>query len=91
MSKTSTFSIDDITRKTRLKKPPPPFITSTLQQDASSKLGYGVQRTMSLAQSLYQKGKITYMRTDSISLSSEAISAARQEIKKLYVITTGKI
>ena len=83
-SKTSTFSIDDITRKTRLKKPPPPFITSTLQQDASSKLGYGVQRTMSLAQSLYQKGKITYMRTDSTNLSDQAIKETKGLIEKEF-------
>ena len=59
-------------------RPPPPFITSTLQQAASSRLGYNVARTMRLAQSLYESGLITYMRTDSTNLASEAVSNVRQ-------------
>ena len=81
-SKKVNYVIDNITRNERFKKPPPPFITSTLQQDASSKLGYGVQRTMSLAQSLYQKGKITYMRTDSTNISDQAIKDTKALIEK---------
>ena len=82
IAQSANYFIDDITKKTRSKSPSPPFITSTLQQEASSKLGYGVQRTMSLAQSLYQKGKITYMRTDSTNLSNQAITEAKSLIEK---------
>ena len=66
------------------QKPYAPFITSTLQQEGSRKLGFGAQRTMRSAQKLYEGGYITYMRTDSTTLSAEAISAARSQVKSLY-------
>ncbi|AZI42089.1 type I DNA topoisomerase [Deinococcus psychrotolerans] len=66
------------------QKPYAPFITSTLQQEGSRKLGFGAQRTMRAAQKLYEGGYITYMRTDSTTLSGEAISAARAQVKALY-------
>ena len=68
-------------RPTR-SKAPPPFITSTLQQAASTRLGFGVKKTMMMAQRLYEAGYITYMRTDSTNLSDEAVSACRNLIKK---------
>ena len=76
--------VQDIIDKPFTKSPPPPFITSTLQQAGIAKLKIGAQRVMSIAQSLYENGHITYMRTDSINLSDEALNGARQEIKKLY-------
>ncbi len=70
--------------KAGTRTPGAPFTTSTLQQEASRKLGYGVKMTMDIAQRLYQNGHITYMRTDSVNLSDLAISAARDFIKKEY-------
>src|SRR6478752_7170883 len=67
------FKVTDVQVKPGKKTPPAPFTTSTLQQEASRKLGYGVSRTMILAQKLYESGKITYMRTDSVSLSNTAL------------------
>ena len=67
--------------KCSTSKPPAPFITSTLQQSASSRLGFGAQRAMRLAQTLYESGHITYMRTDSTNLSPEALAMARDYIK----------
>lgn len=81
---TSTFTISDIDVSPLKKKPAPPFNTSTLQQEASRKLGFSVQRTMSTAQKLYESGHITYMRTDSLNLSSTAIAAMAQEIETAY-------
>ncbi|HEX4124893.1 MAG TPA: type I DNA topoisomerase [Tepidisphaeraceae bacterium] len=75
------FTIRHIERKRSTSKPPAPFITSTLQQSASSRLGFGAQRTMRLAQTLYESGRITYMRTDSTNLSAEALAMARDYIK----------
>ncbi|MEA3452459.1 MAG: type I DNA topoisomerase [Bacteroidota bacterium] len=72
----SLFSISEIKEKKTSKTPTAPFTTSTLQQEASRKLGYSVSRTMLLAQKLYEAGKITYMRTDSVNLSNDAISKA---------------
>ena len=66
------------------KSPAPPFTTSTLQQEAARKLHFSVSKTMQLAQRLYESGLITYMRTDSVNLSPEALSAAKQEIVKSY-------
>lgn len=80
----AVYSVSDIETKPARKSPAPPFTTSTLQQEASRKLGYSVSRTMTLAQKLYESGKITYMRTDSVSLSSTAIGMARAEIEKAY-------
>ncbi|MGE5393836.1 MAG: type I DNA topoisomerase [Candidatus Saccharibacteria bacterium] len=74
------FKIGDVQKKPARRSPAPPFITSTLQQEASRKLGFSVSQTMSIAQKLYESGKITYMRTDSVTLSGLAINTAKQEI-----------
>jgi DNA topoisomerase-1 len=76
--------VSDITTKPIIRSPKPPFITSTLQQEASQKLGFSVKQTMVLAQNLYRNGFITYMRTDSLNLSEDAISQATQIITKNY-------
>ena len=78
------WMVSDIKEKPYTQSPPPPFITSTLQQTGISKLKVSAQRIMSLAQSLYESGYITYMRTDSINLSNEALSASRNEIDSLF-------
>ncbi len=78
------FTIDDLQTKPAKKSPSPPFTTSTLQQEASRKLYFSVGRTMQVAQRLYEAGLITYMRTDSVNLSDEAITAAQNEIETLY-------
>ncbi|OJW66764.1 MAG: DNA topoisomerase I [Candidatus Amoebophilus sp. 36-38] len=80
----ATFSIKDLEKKLAKRTPSAPFTTSTLQQEASQKLGYGVTRTMLLAQNLYEAGKISYMRTDSVALSQEAIQNAQKEIQHKY-------
>ncbi len=82
--KNSVFTISSIDKKPAKKSPSPPFITSTLQQEASRKLGFSVSKTMMIAQKLYESGKITYMRTDSVNLSEDAIISANQEINNLY-------
>lgn len=74
------FTVEDIETKPAKKSPAPPFTTSTLQQEASRKLGFSVANTMRVAQDLYESGKITYMRTDSLNLSNLAIGMAKQEI-----------
>ncbi|MDR0687033.1 MAG: type I DNA topoisomerase, partial [Dysgonamonadaceae bacterium] len=76
----ATFTVEDVTVKPGKKSPAPPFTTTTLQQEASRKLGFSVSRTMSIAQKLYEAGQITYMRTDSLNLSPLALSAAKKEI-----------
>jgi DNA topoisomerase I len=78
------FKINDLETKPAKKSPAAPFTTSTLQQEASRKLGYSVSYTMSLAQKLYEAGKISYMRTDSVNLSQEAINGASAEIASAY-------
>ncbi len=78
--KTSEFQISEVVKKPSRRSPAPPFTTSTLQQEASRKLGFSVGQTMSIAQRLYESGKITYMRTDSVNLSGLAINAAKQKI-----------
>lgn len=78
------FFVQNLEVKPSKKSPAPPFTTSTLQQEASRKLGLSVAQTMVIAQKLYEAGKITYMRTDSTNLSEEAIQAASQEIQKLF-------
>ncbi|MDP4248212.1 MAG: type I DNA topoisomerase [Bacteroidota bacterium] len=80
----ANYSVTDIQVKPARKTPPPPFTTSTLQQEASRKLGYGVSRTMILAQKLYESGKITYMRTDSVNLSETATEATTKQIASQY-------
>ena len=78
--KDAEFQISDVVKKPGRRSPAPPFITSTLQQEASRKLGFSVSQTMSVAQKLYESGKITYMRTDSVTLSDMAIGTAKQKI-----------
>ena len=80
----SNFKVAKIEKKPFKKSPSPPFTTSTLQQEASRKLGFSVGRTMSAAQKLYEAGHITYMRTDSVSLSNDAIDAIKEVIKNSY-------
>ncbi len=80
----ATFTVKNLEKKMAEKSPATPFTTSTLQQEASQKLGYSVTRTMTLAQHLYEAGKISYMRTDSVTLSQEALSSIQQEINKQY-------
>jgi len=80
----ATFTVSDITTSPSVRNPGAPFTTSTLQQDANSRLGFGARATMSSAQKLYQEGKITYMRTDSVNLSGQAIAAAAEYIKGAY-------
>ncbi|MEK7620852.1 MAG: type I DNA topoisomerase, partial [Patescibacteria group bacterium] len=80
----SEFTVADITKKPGTRNPSAPFTTSTLQQEASSKLGYSPRSTMSLAQRLYEAGHITYMRTDSLNISGDALSAMTTYIKGEY-------
>ncbi len=80
----ATFTIENLEKKPGQKKPAAPFTTSTLQQEASLKLGFSVAQTMTLAQRLYESGKITYMRTDSVNLSESALENAAKEIISAY-------
>jgi DNA topoisomerase-1 len=80
----STFTVSNVTTSPSTRNPGPPFTTSTLQQDANAKLGFGSKATMSSAQKLYQDGKITYMRTDSVNLSDQAVASAASYIKSAY-------
>jgi DNA topoisomerase-1 len=78
------FTVSSVETKPFAKNPPPPFTTSTLQQEAARKLGFSASHTMRVAQSLYEDGLITYMRTDGIDMAPEAISAARRAIQNRY-------
>ena len=82
LSKDKEFKVKKITQKPGKRTPSAPFITSTLQQEASRVLGFNVSRTMSVAQRLYESGRITYMRTDSVSLSMDAMTAIQKQIEK---------
>ncbi len=82
--KDAVFTIKKVETKPAKKSPSPPFTTSTLQQEAARKLGFSVSRTMLLAQKLYEAGKITYMRTDSVSLSGAAMAMAKEEVEAAY-------
>ncbi len=82
--KDALFTVSDITKSPSTRNPGTPFTTSTLQQEANAKLGFGSKATMAAAQKLYQAGKITYMRTDSVNLSGQAIASATDFIKRLY-------
>lgn len=85
-----TFHISEITKKPGKKLPAPPFTTSTLQQEAARKLGFTVSQTMIVAQRLYESGLITYMRTDSVNLSSLCLAASRDEVVKQWGETYSK-
>jgi len=80
----AAYIIENLEKKPGKRSPAPPFTTSTLQQEASRKLGFSVAQTMSVAQKLYEAGKISYMRTDSVNLSVEALAGARTEITRAY-------
>lgn len=82
--KKANFTVEDVETKPLKKSPAPPFTTSTLQQEASRKLGFPVSVTMMVAQKLYESGKITYMRTDSVNLSDLALKTAKKEIETAY-------
>ena len=82
--KSATFTVSDISKTPGTRNPAAPFTTSTLQQEANAKLGFSSKATMASAQRLYQDGKITYMRTDSVNLSGQAIASATDFIKRLY-------
>ncbi|OYX43409.1 DNA topoisomerase I [Candidatus Saccharibacteria bacterium 32-49-12] len=82
--KGASFEVADTAKTPGTRNPAAPFTTSTLQQEANSKLGFSSKATMAAAQKLYQAGKITYMRTDSVNLSGQAIAAATEFIKRLY-------
>jgi len=79
-----TWTITGVEDRESKRSPAPPFTTSTLQQEANRKLGWGAKQTMRTAQTLYENGYITYMRTDSVNLSDEAVSAARRRVTELY-------
>ena len=82
--KDAKFTVSNITKKPLRRTPAPPFTTSTLQQEAARKLGFTVSQTMMVAQRIYESGRITYMRTDSVNLSSLAINTSKDEIIKLW-------
>ena len=82
--KDATFTVSSVTKKPLKRTPAPPFTTSTLQQEAARKLGFSVSQTMVIAQQLYENGHITYMRTDSVNLSSLCVNASKKEIAELY-------
>ncbi|NCO10379.1 type I DNA topoisomerase [Candidatus Saccharibacteria bacterium] len=82
--KGADFSVSDVTTSPGTRNPGPPFTTSTLQQEANSKLGFGARATMSSAQKLYQEGKITYMRTDSVTLSKQALATTASYIESSF-------
>lgn len=84
LKKNNNYTIEDVSKKPVKKSPAAPFTTSTLQQEASRKLGFSVSQTMMIAQRLYESGKITYMRTDSVNLSDLAINTAKTEIASAY-------
>jgi DNA topoisomerase-1 len=78
------FTVSSVETKPFAKNPPPPFTTSTLQQEAARKLGFAASHTMRVAQALYEQGLITYMRTDGVDMAPEAISGARRAIQRRY-------
>ena len=89
--KDSKFAVTNIAKKPTKRMPAPPFTTSTLQQEAARKLGFTVSQTMMVAQHLYESGRITYMRTDSVNLSGLCVNAAKQEITQLYGAEYSKV
>ncbi len=91
LCKQSKFTVSSITKKPLKRIPAPPFTTSTLQQEAARKLGFTVSQTMMIAQRLYEAGRITYMRTDSVNLSALAINTSKVEIERLYGTEYSKV
>ena len=89
--KDATFTVSSIAKKPTKRTPAPPFTTSTLQQEAARKLGFTVSQTMMVAQHLYENGRITYMRTDSVNLSGLCINASKEEITNLYGAEYSKV
>jgi DNA topoisomerase-1 len=90
INKKTIFKVVSVENKESIRKPSPPFITSTLQQEASTKLGFNVKKTMDVAQKLYEEGHITYMRTDSTNLSQEAINNCKKYIEETYGLSYSK-
>ena len=82
--KSATYTVDSVAKKPLKRTPAPPFTTSTLQQEAARKLGFTVSQTMMVAQRLYENGRITYMRTDSVNLSGLCINASKEKVIKLW-------
>ena len=91
LCKQSKFTVSSITKKPLKRIPAPPFTTSTFQQEAARKLGFTVSQTMMIAQRLYEAGRITYMRTDSVNLSALAINTSKAEIERLYGTEYSKV
>ena len=91
LCKDATFTVESISRKPTKRTPAPPFTTSTLQQEAARKLGFTVTQTMMVAQHLYENGRITYMRTDSVNLSGLCINASKEEITSQYGAEYSKV
>ena len=89
--KGESFRVEHIEKREARRSPAPPFTTSTLQQEAARKLGFSVSQTMSIAQRLYEAGLITYMRTDSMNLSSLAIATTKETVTKLYGAEYSKV
>jgi DNA topoisomerase-1 len=87
----ATFTISSVQKKPMKRTPAPPFTTSTLQQEAARKLGFTVSQTMMVAQHLYENGRITYMRTDSVNLSSLCINASKEKVTELYGANYSKV
>ena len=91
LCKNAKFGVSSIAKKPLKRMPAPPFTTSTLQQEAARKLGFTVSQTMMVAQRLYEAGRITYMRTDSVNLSSLAINTCKRGVERLYGENYGKV
>ena len=91
LCKDATFTISSVQKKPSKRSPAPPFTTSTLQQEAARKLGFTVSQTMMVAQHLYENGRITYMRTDSVNLSSLCINASKEKVTELYGANYSKV
>ena len=84
INKKTIFKVVSVENKKSTRKPSPPFITSSLQQEAGRKLGFAIKRTMMAAQNLYEAGHITYMRTDSVNLSQEALKSIEKYVLTKY-------
>jgi DNA topoisomerase-1 len=91
LCKGASFEVESVQKKPMKRTPAPPFTTSTLQQEAARKLGFSVSQTMAVAQHLYENGQITYMRTDSVNLSSLAINTAKEEITQQFGAQYSKV